>query len=521
MNWNHINLTTHTLLYPGGSTNFQFSIGASDDNTIGSNTAYVAKNGNDLTGNGSRRYPFLTIQKGLDSGKTCVVVGSGVYIEALNAYNGNRYLISDTPHGVILEGTGIPLFGSTAAVSLLLIGCIIQNYGQVNSGTNNGFGYSHCMVSNMRSAFNQSTTSSVISRAFRTVFRNITGTNFFHHGADFYTFCTFVNSNVTLFDNSQPYPVNGYHIFDNCAITISAVVKTDFNLFTNCTFSIKGGAFTAHNTLASFKAAYDTQFPNNGQDFKYTKFTDPLFLDKPANNFALSLNSPARNMTFDAKSIGALPISSNFQPQNALYTENITITNGVATQTNPSLPSLIRTPIIDNGGEYEIGTLNFIGDHADRNGIVIDSNTDLSNVTISAGTTIGTNNYYVVEGGSINYNGVMYQVGSRFTAVAASTTFSTTEGGVIREILSAPNKRTIKAKFHRNLGDTNTFNSLAWNHYILGQKVTANRVGDLGTGAILRGNGDVAFDNAPSKILPVFARYYQLEIIINVNQLKS
>jgi hypothetical protein len=219
--------------------------------------------------------------------------------------------------------------------------------------------------------------------------------------------------------------------------------------------------------------------------------------------------------------VGARGFALALNPENAEYLENITITNGVATLANNQLQGVLRWPVTDLGAEYEASSPYINGLAAYRNGESFNVTADLASTAISAGQSLTTNQSYVVETGTINYNGQMYNIGARVTAVSAATTFTTSEGGVLRQVILRPTRQVIKLKTHRSAFDTGTFAGLSWHLYEAGQKITANRVGDLGTGAIIRGNGATDFDRTPSKVLPVYFRGLQVEIIIQPKGLRS
>jgi hypothetical protein len=176
---------------------------------------------------------------------------------------------------------------------------------------------------------------------------------------------------------------------------------------------------------------------------------------------------------------------------------------------------------------------------------------------------------YLVETGAIVYNSALYQPGDRLTTVIGQTIFSTSTSGALREIVEAPQRHTIKARFSDGSASVSvgealvtgywyyvvsgsvTYNSIVYNadngfkaidtdafsgagsvivalsteafqHYEPGIQPTSNNTGDTRTGAIIRGNGDPAYVRGSYGIqeFPINAKFIQLYYIINVANLK-
>src|ERR1700761_8213437 len=76
---------TYNWAYRPGVTNkYGFTVPAGADNTRPTGWCYVALFGNDVSGNGSRNYPYRTLTKVFSLGISPlrVVIGAGVYREA-------------------------------------------------------------------------------------------------------------------------------------------------------------------------------------------------------------------------------------------------------------------------------------------------------------------------------------------------------------------------------------------------------------------------------------------------------
>jgi hypothetical protein len=199
----------------------------------------------------------------------------------------------------------------------------------------------------------------------------------------------------------------------------------------------------------------------------------------------------------------------------------------------------------------------------------IDSIADLATTVKTAGDTLSIPASYFVETGAITYNAVIYQVGDRFTTVSGETIFTTAVSGVVREILEAPERHTVMARFSDGGASISTGDALvvdywyyvvtgsvtyktvtyttghgfkaidttpfsgtgtviialsteAFQHYEPGIQPTSNNTGDTLTGSIIRGNGDPAYVRGGYGIkeFPINAKFIQLCYIINVSNLK-
>jgi hypothetical protein len=118
---------------------------------------------------------------------------------------------------------------------------------------------------------------------------------------------------------------------------------------------------------------------------------------------------------------------------------NLNIADDSITLTNSAVDAQVDTKVIVNTLSREIANLPSFGFNADRNGQYIDSIADLDSTTKSPGDTLTVPAPYIVEIGAIVYNSVTYQPGDRFTTVTGQTAFTSVAGGVLREILEAPN----------------------------------------------------------------------------------
>lgn len=314
------------------------------------------------------------------------------------------------------------------------------------------------------------------------------------------------------------------------------------------------------------------------QSFSGCTIANPVFNNIDIKDYSLSLSSPARNMSYFGTYIGAYSITkalavkataslSAFDNSSAI---NLTIADNSLTLIDVDSVASIVTKPIDNTAGRELQRLLTFGINADRNGEYVDSTVDLANTTISAGTNLATSTPYLVEVGTITYDGNVYNAGQRFTSKSSSPgTFTTATGGVLREILEAPARENVEARFSdgalTTVDNTATLEELAWyfvegnaatyngNSYAVGtfikvltgitsftgtgllrkvfsdadayfyfeinQKPTSNNVGNSRTGAIVRGNGDKDFDRTAANVFPISKKFIQLRYTIQVNNL--
>jgi len=284
------------------------------------------------------------------------------------------------------------------------------------------------------------------------------------------------------------------------------------------------------------------------------------------------LFSTAKNLSYfgtfvGAQSIGygiksrANEIDGDFDFSTAV---NISVNNDSVQFINDSQIAQIETKVKPNLIARELGKAPIYGFNADRNGQYIDSIADLANTTILAGNLLNQSTPYIVENGAIVYNGSVIQPGERFTT-GAEQSFSTESSGVCREILEAPQRHTIMARFYDGgltkvagealtsgywyyvtgtinyngtaytdqvfkAVDNNSFTgsgnvreamtNQVYQHYESGIKFTSNNVGDTRTGVIIRGNGDPAYERGTGKEFPINARFIQIKYILAPNNLK-
>jgi len=560
------------------------SMGVSVDTIRPPGGVYVALFGNDTTGNGSRQSPYRTISKACNVVGTSgiVVIGSGVYREQ---YTGTFSSITFVGDGnVIWEGIGL----STAWVSgnNFLNNITLKNfqgmpsfYNAVNStfiDIGDGNNYSASRIYGCKFVR--------ITGAVLTLPQQTSPDSCFNN--------TFINCiNLAVANSNLTKYVVWNNIFFNCNLHFSNIAYLSYSIFYNCNvrFNALAGivptsyypatpaGYTEITSYDDLLSAHLIGYPSALVNFEGCAVTDPLFNNPNIEDFTLSLNSPAKNLSYKGTCIGAhliaYPIVVSTEETTGTFefasSINISIKDEGLTLTNSSFDGQIDTRVILNLLGRELAGLPSSGFNADRNGQYIDSIADLDTVTKSAGEALTIPASYLVEGSSIVYNGASLTVGNRFTTVEGHPTFAAAIGGVVREILEAPQRHTIMVRFSDGgatvaMGDAlvsgyyyyisagsiiyesieytagtvfkalnpNTFSgdglvivafsNELYQHYEHDVKPTSNNIGNLRTGDIVRGNGDPVYVRGGLGVteFPINKKFIQIRYRIKVNNLK-
>ncbi|WP_183573848.1 hypothetical protein HDF18_08485 [Mucilaginibacter sp. X5P1] len=590
-NWTYKAGTMFPLRYDGGPANDY--IAESADDVRPSNAIYIALFGNDTTGNGSRQYPLRTIAAAFAAYpgfRNMFIVASGVYREAVN---GGMLLVGDGD--VVIDGTGLNpyFFTSTGnfcvSYNIRFRGFVFFNTVDYTSSHTNsifegvspgspGYGNANLLqksiVLNTTVFFDGGDSGNNIQ--FNQIINN-----------------TFSGSNVVFQNNvyNQQLGVNTC-IFYQCNIYFASIPNfIDYCLFYQCNFRFDTSivnpfpatfypnvppGFTQYANIAALQAACNSAY-GSSLVFTNCQMTDPLFNNPAIGDYSLAFASPAKNMSYQGTYAGAESIA---YPVKVSATEtggsfdfssivNLSVTNNSVTLTDPTQNGSIKTKLIVNSSGRQIEKLPIYAYNADRNGQYIDSIADLSATYMNAGDTLDTPVPYLVENGALSYNGNSYQPGERLTTVTGITTFSSVNGGTLREITEAPQRHTIMARFSDGGAIVNagsalidgywyyisagsvSYNGIVYNtgssfkavnttpfsgtgtviialgteafqHYEPGIQPTSNNEGDSRLGTIIRGNGDPAYVRGGYNIqeFPINSRFIQLYYIINVNNLK-
>ena len=585
---------TYNWAYTTGATNkYGITISSSADNVRPANAAYVGLFGNDITGNGSRQYPYRTLQKAstiITSSSNYVIIGAGVYRELMTA-NANASYIGDGD--VTID---VSFFGSFTNGSANASAYNIKFKGKGSDAGAGGAGGNcfDCTYDGLQPAGSNN-----LQAYVKNVIIINQGLNniFFGQAQTSPPFsidsCTFYNNQSVIFSsNNSNYP-NGC-IFYKCNISstsVSWMAKAQYCIFYQCNFKITNGVdttipkvlypsvpagFTYYSDITSLRnamVAYDSTIIN---PLPGCSITDPLFNNLAIGDFTLPFNSPAKNASYFGTPVGATSIAYNLQ---ANATEslggfdfssnvNLNIANNSITIVDTTQTASIETKVIPNLIGREIAKLDTFGFNADRNGQYIDSIIDLSGATMSPSQALNVPFPYLVLSGAIVYNGNTYQPGDRFTTSGA-TGFTTSAGGVVQEIIEAPQRHTVMARFSNGYGNVTTGSSVSPNywyyvnsgsvtysgvtytastvfkthdfgtfsgsgvvtlamlsgdtyqHYEIGTKPYSNNSGNTRTGVILRGNGDPAYVRGGINVteFPINSTFIQLKYIFQVANL--
>jgi len=581
---------TYNWAYRPGVTNkYGFTVPAGADNVRPTGWCYVALFGNDTTGNGSRQYPFKTITKAASLGNIHIVIGSGVYRESSTissfSWSSSNSLIGDGDvvidisfitnlySGTIFEGTicNLRIKGNG-------VGCKVvtgdMRYVQLYDVVFDNVGTS---ISNFWPDLTQNC-----------IFINIGNQNFQSSERTVKMLNnTFINCNNITLNAFSGYTLSA-SIFYNCNISGNACgAVIEYSCFYGINWKLNGTAnggslypsipsgYLYYSTINNLQSAHLSLFGTNG--FNGCIVSDPLFNNFNIGDYSLSFSSPAKNLSYfgtyaGAKSIG-YPIKANATESTGSFdfstNVNLSVNNDSITLVDPTQNGSIKTKMIINSAGRQIQRFPIYGYNSDRNGQYIDSISDLDTTVKNAGDILTIPASYIVETGAITYNSAIYQVGDRLTTVSGQTIFTTSTSGTLREILEAPERHTIMARFSDggnsvNAGDALipgywyyvvtgnvTYNSVAYNtgdgfkavdtsaftgsgsvilalstelfqHYEPGIQPTSNNTGDTRTGSIIRGNGDPAYVRGGYGVqeFPINAKFIQLYYIINVANLK-
>lgn len=511
-----------TIAIPNGNGN-TITIPVTADNVKPAGVAYVALFGNDTTGNGSRQYPYRTIVKGSTVGNNFIIIGAGVYRESLTV---GTTLVGDGD--VIMDGTGF------SVVSTAIYYCKNITFKNYQAMGNPGIP----VVSDGCTFMDMNGTVS-LNVCANTTFTRITSLLQFNNVVlDSNANNTFIDCvDVRISNTTQIKSVQWNWIFYGCNVAFISPSLVSYSLFYNCNFRFNTtivtptvrypstpAGYTQITNLPDLQTAHLAGYPSAIENFKSCMIADPKFNNYAIGDFTLSFASPAKNLSYLGTFVGARSVAQGLKIR-AIEADgdfdfssavNVTIADDSITLTDPTQNAMIETKVIVNALGRQLKSIPIIGFNSDRNGQYIDSIADLDTATKAAGNILSIPASYLVESGSITYNSAVYTAGQRLTTVTGQTTFTTATGGVLREILEAPQRHTIEMKF----SDVQPFTTEVFNHFEPGITPTTNNVGDSRTGAILRGNGDPAYVRGNTVEFPINSKYIKIRFTIRANNLK-
>ena len=300
-----------TWTYIAGYNSSRYStigaVPAGADNARPSGWVYVAKDGNDSTGNGSRTTPYLTITRAVTelagaAGK--IVINAGTYSEHIGTLPGNSFIIGDGVVIVDLTSVGSGFYSGAASYwfyNMTFTGaayvsgnstpncydCKFLSINPLDTGNTAFYGgvAQGCIFSNSAIYFLQQYT-----QQSHDIRRNN----------------TFYNCNISIGDTNLKNTYS-YNIFSNCNLNfITQANYIEYGLFYRCNFrfgtkststtyypSVPSG-YSYLSTIALIQSANTTSFGSNANNFNNCKIADPLFTNVGSNDFTISNNSPAK-----------------------------------------------------------------------------------------------------------------------------------------------------------------------------------------------------------------------------------
>ncbi len=436
-------------------------------------TAYVSVAGSDLN-DGSAQKPYRSLQKCKDSGKTLIQISSGGFRENVTSlvasYFGDGRVIIDRTFATGTFGNGISLYNIKLINNSL--GGFLNLFYSINKGSDidGRLGYANNTFYNV--LVNCGTESNKLSQG------QPSGTGY----AKNYTYKNCFIQFLGVADNLTKGMFNS--VFDSCYIYIATVFSFascyDFNLFNTCQY--KFGNDSVYKTQAQIEATYgllgieavrayyNAKFATS-QVFLNSKVADPLFNNPNIDDYTLKPLSPARHMAYDGSFIGAYDVAFSVKP----YANDLSYPDGFynASKGANILASASKLSLARNadgnsigGGQittkpqdfiavYELRTVLANQQIADRNRECIDTNADIDmSAAINAGTAITVGESYVVEGGSVVYNGITYATRTKFIAVTGQTAFTSADGGYLYLIKETPNRSTCEMRFKQTIAGT-------------------------------------------------------------------
>ncbi|MBS1523834.1 MAG: hypothetical protein JST50_22720, partial [Bacteroidetes bacterium] len=378
---------TYNWAYKPGVTNkYNIIINSSADDVRPGGMAYVAPFGNDITGNGSRQYPYRTIEGAtnkVSGGSLTVILAAGVYREipctttlpqnsTVRGIIGDgdvildaAYVNTNKPYANAIELSAYNItwrnFSDAADVAKFpAFDVIYENCQSLSQYNDAGYNYiNNCIYNNIgrAEASNGST--------------NIMG------GINTLSNCTYNNIGWLLFTNPpQKYAVTN-NIYVNCNISFDHYTELDYSLFYNCKFYFGTATpvFTAINDVASLQAAMAAAFsvPADAANFSHCIFADPKFNNASIGDFTLATDSPAKNASPQGTYIGAAPVGSTLKISatessgNLDFSSavNLTINDNSLTITDTTQNSQVDTKLIANPTGRELSKLSVSGITAD------------------------------------------------------------------------------------------------------------------------------------------------------------
>jgi len=546
---------------------------------------HVAMWGNDTLGDGTKTKPYRTIGKAMSNATVLnVVIGAGTYRESIftPASTGAWNLVADG--NVIIDVSNNSLFSTSSSfTNAVITGIYFRGSGNfvAASTAEPTIAFTSCTFEGCHFALKYAG-----SQTYCTYLNapNIQSGTSGCYGS--FTYCTFFASNMAFNVRGNLFTKC---IFSTCIILWSTDINSPWAGFTyinlyNTSQKFPGqSVFTNYSDTTTLKAALTAL--SNPASFPTTVvnnlfYVDPLFNNSAHLDVSIALTSPCKNMAYDGTIIGSKPIGINFAASTnatssafdnaSLVNMTIDPTTAALTMTNTALLAQATLKPFANLFGRNFQYLPNYGFFSDRSGQYIDATPDMDLTGVySAGDALTDGRIYIVDGsgGQIIYGGTTLAVGDRFTCKSATATVFTnvSVAGYVREIIEAPTRQNIEARFSNGTGTFKANGDIlttgSWYHlsagsavlsgvtynaalqtnpiqtYIKGDgtaitltgatleevftaadpylyyesfgQVTCNRTGNVITGSITKGNGDPSFDRTTGNIFKISSKHCQ------------
>lgn len=544
--------------------------------------AYVAQWGSDVSGNGSRKYPYRTIEFARTaSGATNIVVGTGVYKEgytptAINIFGDGNVLI-DTTYASAAVGASLFVYNITFfkgdggyqstgvyfGYNVVAINCAFRDVPSFTWNNNARPILGFCVFENAILEFTGDGGSCTI---YNNTFINCKKLRFATTSSGIHTFNNiFYNSNLSIGSGQSRFYFN---LFYQCNFLINTV---DAATPTVIYPSLPTG-YTYYNGATTLKIAMDSYYgAASGYRFQNNNIQNPLFNSLTRKDYSLQVGAGSMNMAHDGTFVGAFSFAKSKVPTTGDTsmidsTVNLSVTSDGLEQTDNLLDSeVIFIPFL-NVESREIRGFNIGFENAAGSGSYVDTTEDLDVTIISYGGSLEANQPYFVKKGTAVYNGDTYIAGQRFTA-NSTTSITLTIDDEVQKIIEAPSRWNLYARvsngtllssgytlvvgawYHVRSGSI-TYDGITYNAnevfkasvsdgftgtgqlveiftaetyhlFEINKKPTTNNTGNVLGGSIVRGNGHPDFDRTAANVFPLYYKYVQFRVQVKANNLRN
>jgi hypothetical protein len=453
---------------PNVPNKYNLVVSDTPDDVKPGNCAYVAIWGNDNTGNGSRMYPWRTLNRALsdleNSGQT-IIFGAGVYREYIDR---NINLLNYIGDGDVKFDFSYHNNWSSRSNGVAIF---FKNIKFIGNGNN-----SVARASYQDCSFDLAANGDGSGEVWLNNIVSNTDTRmmFVHTNDNTANNNTFFKCTNIKLGSLGAGSYTRSNIYSNCNITIDsylALASCQYSLFHQCNFKLTiGGSgsgttlfptvpdgFSYFDNIDDLREALILAASNDGVNLVNPLYkcliADPKFNNPAIGDYSLSFDSPAKNASYFGTYIGAesigYPILARSDSSVSGFdddtNQNLIIADNSIVLADATIDASIETKVIPNLSQRELSKAPLFGFNADRNGQYIDSFADLDTTEIPATENLKPYTPYLVGQSAITYNGAAILTGERFTTTSV-VNFTTENGGVCIEIFEAPQRHTILAR---------------------------------------------------------------------------